>query len=507
MLAEVRAIAKRLASGGLVLAAAALAACSLLTSFDGLTGGAPNTCGTGTTFCRGTCVNTSIDVANCGACGRNCGFERTCVEGVCRDVGDDGGTSDATVGDAMVGDVADAGGDGARDAADASGDATGDATIPDAPSDAPTDAGAEGGGDADAPVSFDAAVPMSAVGVCTGAAHTCAVVDGGVNCWGLNTSSQLGVPWDSSAPLPNPTAVTVSGVTGVVALACGSLHTCALTADGHVWCWGDDGFHQLGKDNGTSAPREAPVVSVAAIGTGDFHTCAVTTSGDAYCWGKGDNGQIGDGMGATTVDPTKVPLPVAMRAIGGGTYHTCALAVGGDVYCWGNDSWGQLGDGKKTQSLTPVAAVALPSSGIKALAVGGDDTCVIDGDASALCVGIKSGPIPRDPGLGKGVGSVGVSYSHLCATVGGVVSCWGSNVDGELGDGTHTPHSTPAPVVWNVPVPPAVTTVTVSGGVAVNTTTEDGHSCALGGNGLLVCWGSNDFGQLGDGTTKQRTQP
>ncbi len=151
------------------------------------------------------------------------------------------------------------------------------------------------------------------------------------------------------------------------------------------------------------------------------------------------------------------------QAVSGGFEHTCAIAAStGAVKCWGANEHGQLGDGTTTDSALPVD-VELP------------------GPASAIAAG----------------------YVHTCAIVGGAVYCWGDNTTGALGDGTTTGRPTPAPV----PGLSGATALSAGGGENQGMPpTYYGHSCALVG-GSLWCWGSNDSGQLGDGTLTQRTLP
>jgi alpha-tubulin suppressor-like RCC1 family protein len=263
---------------------------------------------------------------------------------------------------------------------------------------------------------------------------------------------------------------------------------------------------------GSSSTRAlvAPAVTstVSAVSAGDLYTCARTSAGGAKCWGNNDYGMLGDG---TT---TERRIPVNVSALGGGVAtvaagggSTCALTSAGGVKCWGRNDSGQLGDGTTTERHTPVDVSGL-TSGVVAVAAGGSHTCALTASSRIECWGFNSqgqlgdGTITERhtpvhvSGLTSGVIAVAAGDSHTCAlTSAGGAKCWGGNGSGELGDNKACTGPCTTPV--------NVSRLT-SGVVAV---TAGGHSCALTSAGGAKCWGDNTFGQLGDGTTKERHTP
>lgn len=258
--------------------------------------------------------------------------------------------------------------------------------------------------------------------------HTCAVASGAVYCWGYAALGQLGN--NSSTQSNVPVQVDVSGVLNgltVTAIALGAAHSCAI-ADGDVYCWGSGGHGQLG--NGDTADSSVPVAvdssawgetPVDAIGAGHRHTCAIA-GGSAYCWGNGGRGQLGNSGYANSPTPvavntTNVPGGAPFSAITGGASSTCAIA-GERAYCWGlNVSYGQLGwVGGSTSSIpVPVdASAALAGKTITSIGTGYTHSCVV-GSQTPYCWGQSLGDGGATAGpLARIV--PGVFASFTCAT-------------------------------------------------------------------------------------------
>ncbi|HMA91119.1 MAG TPA: chromosome condensation regulator RCC1, partial [Polyangiaceae bacterium] len=209
---------------------------------------------------------------------------------------------------------------------------------------------------------------------------------------------------------------------------------------------------------GTTTDRLTPVAvtgltGVAQIAVGYHHTCARLTDGTVKCWG---NGGLGDGTTTQRLTPVAVTGLTGAVEIATRSAHTCALLTGGTVKCWGGNVYGQLGDGTTTTPrLTPVAATGL-----------------------------------------TGVAEISAGQGHTCARLtDGTVKCWGHNELGQLGYGATT-------YVQMTPV--AVTGLT---GAAEISAGYYYHTCARLTDRTVKCWGTNSTGQLGDGTTTQRTTP
>lgn len=314
--------------------------------------------------------------------------------------------------------------------------------------------------------------------VAAGSNYSCAVIDGGVECWGDNSNGQLG---DGSNTYRNtPVSVEDLGTgSNVTAVAVGNSHVCALT-NGNVKCWGANWNGQLGDDSNTSSNTPVDVKGLEnfwaeKIVAGDEHTCVIGENESGYhgavkCWGGNWSGQLGDG----STEGSRVPVNVLASSGGGelvnveeiaaGGYHTCAIVNGGAI-CWGENLSGQLGDGSNVSSKYPVRVVADDNdTEVTSISAGGDNSCAIV-DEGVKCWGsngegqlgdgsnVNSNIPVSVEGLGDGSGVKSISVSRtdvamggfVCALVENKVKCWGSNMDGQLGNGSSVYNS-------NIPV-------------------------------------------------------
>lgn len=353
-----------------------------------------------------------------------------------------------------------------------------------------------------------AQVPLTdVIDVAAGSAHACALkTDGTVVCWGGNEYGQLG----NGTTTDSLVAVPVSGLNSVISIEAGLSHTCALRSDGSVFCWGHNARGQLG--DGTTTTRLTPAAvsglgaSVSSIAAGYRHTCVIAGTGAAECWGDNGFGQLGDGTTLQRLTPVAVyGLASNIGDISAGGHHTCAVrASNGRTFCWGLNNYGQLGDGTTINRVTPTDIFATVA--VASVHLGFLHSCFVSDQGTAACWGdnyygqLGDGSLaPRSiPTLvlsaGSGAQSLALGISHSCMRwESGYLSCWGSNNEGQLGDGSGVTQLYPRSVQIG-------TTDAMDSGAY--------FSCAVtAGDHRVMCWGSNDYGQLGDGTTQDRLVP
>jgi alpha-tubulin suppressor-like RCC1 family protein len=343
-----------------------------------------------------------------------------------------------------------------------------------------------------------------------GATHTCAVLgSGGVACWGNNFNGQIG---DGTIVTPRLAPTAAVGVSGAVDVVAGFAHTCALLDTGHVLCWGVNSAGQLGDGTTTthaSAVEVSGLTDAVELASGPTHVCARRTSGAVVCWGSNLAGQLGDGTASNRLVPTPVLGLADAVEIATGAAQTCARKASGSVVCWGENLNGELGDGTTTRRLTPTAVLGLTNAAEIATGVGGRHACARRTTGELVCWGSNSNgevgdgtTVNRTTPVAVSGLSLATSLSiggrdtsgHSCATGStGEVQCWGGNAQGQLGDGTLVNRSTP---------------VTVTGLADIVEIAAGGrHTCARRTSGTVVCWGANTAGQLGDGTIVNRSTP
>lgn len=441
-------------------------------------------------------------------------------------------------------------------------------------------------------VSSPAAVSVSGLlagrtvtAITAGAAHSCAVADGLAFCWGSGSNGRLGnsvTTGTYATPVAVDTTTGLAGLT-VTAVSAGSTHSCAVVG-GTAYCWGQATNGRLG--NAASAgnySRPAAVAtssmaagSVTAIDAGITHSCAVG-NGTAYCWGLNSSGQLGDNSITQRTTPVAVYAAGVLSgrtvtALSAGASMSCALADD-RVSCWGLGTSGQLGNGASSTSRVPVDASVRGLTCPAGAVLDGSDCSLVQGtdyyyrldysigswDAPAsdwvkettttraavsasasarastsLTLGwdavsalrdsyaeyrlqrstswsgsspatVYSGPdlTAEDRGgiaarTGNlSVDSISVGIDHTCGVLDGAVYCWGDNDTGELGDGTTTSQQ----------VPTAVSTTGVLASTTVTAVSSGhNHTCAIADGGVY-CWGQNGSGQLGDGTLSDSWVP
>jgi len=344
-------------------------------------------------------------------------------------------------------------------------------------------------------------------GMAAGAAHTCALNDRkGVVCWGSNNNGQLGLG-DSAIVNklePGPVADLDSGVQ---ALAAGENHTCALLDNGTVQCWGMNTSGQLGIGSTEGQNRPARVVNldlpVTAIAAGENHTCALAENGQVLCWGYNADGQLGNNTDQIANAPVFVSGLPAVKSISAGGTHTCAVTVdGGKVYCWGANGAGQLGNNQTANSLVPLEVSGL--SEIKTVAAGAEHTCAITAKDSVKCWGANAnGQAGQDPrsrqsvmvptdvkGMESGALIIEAYGDRTCVIVLKGVKCWGLKVESGGGTAQYLPESVALKEMNYISL--------AIGGL---------HSCARTEGGYMYSWGRGEQGQIGNGSAKSSDLP
>ncbi len=290
-----------------------------------------------------------------------------------------------------------------------------------------------------------------------------------------------------------------------IALTAGARHTCAVKADGSVWCWGDNNEHQLGVESPyrSEVPLRVPSPTDAAtVGAGHQHGCAVTRAGLLWCWGDNAFGQLGLGVTDNYRAPTLVTgLPTTGPLVVGGYGHTCARSNSGSPFCWGLNSVGQVGDDSTTNRTTPTSLVGL--SQVTDLAAGYEHVCAVDGNHGLWCwggngngqLGDDSYTYHHTPNAVPGVTDaqrVFAGFRHTCAIrTGDALWCWGANGSGQLGLGDYGTHLTPTEVTGLTPP-------------VLQMAAGRDFTCALLGTGKVHCAGLNSLGQLGDDSYTSR---
>lgn len=328
-------------------------------------------------------------------------------------------------------------------------------------------------------------------------------------CWGSNTFGQLG---DGNLFTISTTPGAPSGLGGKVAqVATGGYHSCALKENGRVFCWGYNARGQLG--TGVAGGWETTPVQIdlptraTAIAAGHEHTCAVLRNRTLACWGYNNEGQLGDGTTVTRASPTLVPGLSNVIAVSGSQRHTCALHRNQTVSCFGYNASGQVAATGNQREYSPVRVAGLRR--VAEISVGWDHSCARQDNGNVQCWGNNLfgqlgretvNTAPNAPGRVarlNDVKSLGVGRHQTCvADAAGRAFCWGDNSSGQLGNGE---------VGGDTALRSRVRGLGGSPVVAVHAGYD--HSCALSQNGAMRCWGDNDYGQLGDGTTTDSPTP
>jgi alpha-tubulin suppressor-like RCC1 family protein len=319
----------------------------------------------------------------------------------------------------------------------------------------------------------------------------------------------------SGAPTSASDAAGVVGVgpaggaqaNGWLTVSAGYQHTCGIRDDATMWCWGDNSSGQLGDGSytGHRTPVQVGIRSWASVSTssGGMDTCGIRADGGLWCWGLNTGGQIRR-YGAATYDrPVRAGGPAEWTSVAVGDWHTCGVRVDGTVWCWGWNRYGALGY-KTANSYSGPRMVGANTDWAYVVA-GYGHTCATRTDGTLWCWGWnlfgqigqgttkKSYRHPVQVGSTVDWATITAGGRQTCATrIDGTAWCWGLNTDGELGDGSTIDRSVP---------------VQVGSGIWASVTEGENHTCGTHTDGTAWCWGSNAFGGDGDGTRTDRLTP
>ena len=313
------------------------------------------------------------------------------------------------------------------------------------------------------------------------------------------TASQVATSTYTSAS--TSTTLTVEAPPEITQLSLTNISSCGLTSTGAVKCWGLNSYGQLGTF--ASYEQKTPInvsgftSDITKISLGDSRTCAITTAGAVQCIGHGVAGSNTSGISSGAVN------------ISSGYMNSCALMSTGGVKCWGDNWTGQLGDGTWLNK-SPAVDVKDLTSGVTAITSGSQFSCALLSTKTVKCwgandygqLGIGTTGSRNEPTQVKvnglpiaDVASISAGYEHACAVLtNGEAMCWGKNTSGQLGDGTTTNKSVPTSVVSL-----GTTIRAISGGLE--------HTCAVTTGGAAKCWGHNTKGSLGNGEITNSSTP
>lgn len=336
---------------------------------------------------------------------------------------------------------------------------------------------------------------------------TCVVRGGYVKCWGSNSTGQLGNGTTTNSLTPQ----LVSGLTDITKVKTAGGKTCALNKSGQLYCWGFVDY----VTNQTTPKLVDSISNITdfSIATSPHQICAIS-SGNVYCWGYQDsNLPITDGNVFTTITtPTLKSGITNADKIEMGSSTACARASS-KLYCWGYGGNGQFGTGvTNVSSITPLDLSSYWGLTSQISLGTNKNICTISSTNSVKCAGYNSkGEVysapntsivtyintPTSPyGFISATMVVSGDY-HTCALVGtNTIKCWGDNCsDFALGINSTACQSYEPTAVY---------------GITKNVTTiATGYSttCASFDDETMMCWGKNDYGQIGNGNTLNQSTP
>jgi len=364
-------------------------------------------------------------------------------------------------------------------------------------------------------------VPQTSMGwsaVSVGGSHTCGIrLDGALYCLGSNTSGQLGVGearghCGRSACEGGPRAVASS--LRFLSVSAGERHTCAITKERALYCWGENLQSQAGvqaEPYVTTPTLVMPGVQFLDVGAGTTQSCAVRTNGVVYCWGEGTLGALGRGDTISSVFPAPIATSERFVQVRSGRLRSCAIALDGRLWCWGLEWESAQGNidffhqrllPHRIDGLPPIRDLSVAVSSLCALSTDGVSYCWEANGFAQLGLGNTTGTAtPTAVNSDERFTSVSSGIIQTCATaLDGRAFCWGNNSFGQLGVPRPGEHCGDAGLECSR-TPIAVfgqqRFVSVATGIG-------NHTCGVTLSTAILCWGLGSSGQLGDGYLRDR---
>ncbi len=326
--------------------------------------------------------------------------------------------------------------------------------------------------------------------------------------WGRNNNSQL-ANYARLGYNDYDFPITVESDSPIVSVSGGYDHACAIDSDKHLWCVGGNGYGQLG--DGSNESEKYPVMINNSSGTdwskiagGYYFTCGIDTAGNLWCWGRNSNGQLGTGETGTY---NNYPLLVTnsdgtrWAYVDLGYFHTCGIDVQGNLWCWGENAYGKLGTGDEVDHTYPVLITNSMGTKWSSVSLGIKQTCGVDVENNLWCWGDNSlgqlgtgdytgsyYPVIVSNSAGTSWSSVSLDQFSTCGIdTESTLWCWGVNDSGQLGNGTTNSSNVPV-VVTNS-----------AGSLWSEVDVGAAYACARDVNDNLWCWGENGDYQIGLG--------
>lgn len=325
----------------------------------------------------------------------------------------------------------------------------------------------------------------------------------------------------TSGALAGSSSVRFDIVLAFAAISAGTNSACGVSTAGAAYCWGDNGYGELGDGTTTPSPRPVAVVgslTFASVSTGAVFACGVTTQGAAYCWGLNNRGQLGNATTTNSATPVPVAGGLTFATVSAAAGWTCGVTTSDAAYCWGA---GPLGNGLATRDSIPVPVAGglrftrISGGGLEGtgpvgstcgVTTQGDAYCWGDNYRGELGIGTPGGdsltPVLVTGRLTFATVRVG-TYFACGVTPSGAAYCWGYNLQGQLGTGSLT-----GPVQCSPGTPCSTSPVAVTGGLVFSAVSGGTYStCGVTTTGAAYCWGNDLFGQLGNGTITNTNTP